>query len=157
MIQVCNIILFGSLILFFHTYLFYPIFVYCNFLFRKKNTAKLPFKDSELPWVSCLISVYNEEKIIKEKIISALDSNYPKDKLKFYIGSDASNDRSEEILQKLTAEFDNLNFYSYTVRRGKPQVLNDLMKECENYLSFGKDHIVLFTDANVIQIGRAHV
>jgi cellulose synthase/poly-beta-1,6-N-acetylglucosamine synthase-like glycosyltransferase len=45
-----------------------------------------------LPSVSLIVSAYNEEKIIGEKIDNCLSLNYPQDQLEIIVVSDASTD-----------------------------------------------------------------
>jgi cellulose synthase/poly-beta-1,6-N-acetylglucosamine synthase-like glycosyltransferase len=52
-----------------------------------------------LPTVSFIITAYNEEKRIEEKIMNSLSQDYPKDKLKIIIASDSSIDKTDEIVE----------------------------------------------------------
>jgi cellulose synthase/poly-beta-1,6-N-acetylglucosamine synthase-like glycosyltransferase len=49
--------------------------------------------------VSILIAAYNEEKVIKEKLESIFNSNFPKEKIEVIVGSDASTDKTNEIVK----------------------------------------------------------
>jgi cellulose synthase/poly-beta-1,6-N-acetylglucosamine synthase-like glycosyltransferase len=51
------------------------------------------------PKVSLIISAYNEEKSIAAKIENALSTHYPADKLEIIVASDASEDRTDEIVR----------------------------------------------------------
>lgn len=104
----------------------------------------------DLPVVSCITSVYNEADIIERKVQSVLNSKYPIDKIKLFIGSDASDDGSNELINALKNKYSTIYFFSYTSRRGKTNVINDLIEEAYNVTPQSKDHIILFTDANVI-------
>ena len=89
---ILKVLFFLSIGLLVHSYLFYPFLLFILYKFSKKNN-KIEQKDNH-PNVSIIISVYNESSVIIEKLNSILHSNYPKDKIKVYIGSDASNDDS---------------------------------------------------------------
>ncbi|MDQ3141887.1 MAG: glycosyltransferase [Bacteroidota bacterium] len=142
-----EILFYFSLFLFLHTYLIYPITTILAARLKKKSTlATLETK----PWVSVVISVFNEERWIQQKIESVFQSNYPMEKVDVYIGSDHSNDSTNDIIHKLTSKFHQLYFFEYNTRRGKSYVINDLMVEVFKKRSKSKDHIILFTDANVI-------
>ena len=75
--------------------------------------------------VSSITSVYNEASVIQKKIETLLSSNYPKDKLTIYIGSDASSDQSNEVIAELAKHNPQIKFFPYTERRGKSSVIND--------------------------------
>src|SRR5690606_11909873 len=53
---------------------------------------------AELPEVAVLISAYNEERWIGERIRNLLAQDYPADRLRILIGSDGSVDRTAEIM-----------------------------------------------------------
>lgn len=144
-----KILLLLSVILFLHSYLFYPLSLYLAQRIQKKKKKKaLPFEN--LPFVSVIISVYNEEFIIEEKIKSIIQGNYPLEKIQIYIGSDASTDDSNVILSKLAALHPQITLNYFSIRRGKTMVVNDLVSKALEKNSRSKDHILLFTDANVI-------
>ena len=51
------------------------------------------------PKVSFIITAYNEEKRIKEKIENTLKQDYPREKLEIIVASDYSTDRTDEIAE----------------------------------------------------------
>ena len=53
----------------------------------------------ELPSVSFIITAYNEEKRIKQKIENSLSQDYQKEKLEIIIASDCSIDGTDEIVK----------------------------------------------------------
>ncbi len=150
MIFIVKCLLYISLGLFLHSYILYPIIVgLFYFLQKKKKRIQFTIED-DLPMVFILISVHNEEKIIRQKLESLFQTNYPLDHIQVYVGSDFSNDHTNSILQEFQTKYTNLHALFYNVRRGKPQVLNDLMKVVRENHSLAADRIVLYTDANVI-------
>ena len=56
--------------------------------------------DHELPTVSFIISAYNEEKPISQKIENSLNQIYPCKKLEIVIASGCSTDRTGNIVQE---------------------------------------------------------
>ena len=50
------------------------------------------------PSVTIVISAYNEEKDIEDKIRNSLLLDYPEDKLEIVVSSDGSTDRTDEIV-----------------------------------------------------------
>ena len=92
-----------------------------------------------LPRVAVLVAAFNEERHIAERVHNLLEQDYPADRLRIYVGSDASTDRSAEILR--TIDNARLTFVDFTERRGKSSVVNDLA-------AMASEHILVFTDAN---------
>jgi len=121
-----------------HSYLIYPFSLILISIFKKKPNNN---KTELLPTVSILISAFNEEKVIKERINNLKQLNYDFSKLEVLVGSDCSNDRTVEILNELSKKFNWLVLKDFKERRGKAAVLNDLANESKN-------DVLVFTDAN---------
>lgn len=96
-------------------------------------------KDDFLPSVSVLISARNEEKDIGWKVRETLTWDYPRDRLELLVASDASEDRTEEILQAIKDP--RLKLARMERRSGKGVALNRLAQLAQGELLF-------FTDAN---------
>jgi cellulose synthase/poly-beta-1,6-N-acetylglucosamine synthase-like glycosyltransferase len=140
--MIWEIIFWASIILVFHTYLFYPILL-SILAANKKGNQSVYSEDEELPLVSIIISAFNEEEFIEEKIRSIYNTSYPAGRFETLVGSDASNDRTAEIVTALQQEFPSLKFFDFQERRGKGNVVNDLVKNSEGSL-------LVLTDANVM-------
>ena len=78
-----------------YIYFGYPLLLSAIALLWKKTT-----KARELckPAVSLIIAAYNEEAVIGDKIENSLQLDYPRDKLEIIVFSDASTDRTDEIV-----------------------------------------------------------
>jgi len=50
-----------------------------------------PLMIAHLPTVSLLIACYNEESVIRQRLLNALELDYPRNKLEIVIGSDGSD------------------------------------------------------------------
>jgi cellulose synthase/poly-beta-1,6-N-acetylglucosamine synthase-like glycosyltransferase len=105
-----------------YTYALYPIVIWC--CARLARPRVLPDADEEYrPSVALLIAAYNEESIIEERILNALQTEYPKSKLVIVIASDGSSDSTAELV---TAYQDRgVQLLNYPNRRGKALVLNE--------------------------------
>jgi len=108
-----------------------------RFVFRK--TDRRSADPSEWPPVAVVIAAYNEERHIAARVTNLLDQDYPADKLRIYIGSDGSKDRTAQILQGFQDE--RLKPLICEINRGKASVLNDLRAQTS-------EPIVVFSDAN---------
>jgi cellulose synthase/poly-beta-1,6-N-acetylglucosamine synthase-like glycosyltransferase len=71
------------------------------------------------------------------------NSDYPADKLEIIVGSDASDDMTDELLSGLKKIYNDLKIKIYDVRTGKPAVINNLAHDANG-------EILIITDANVI-------
>ena len=60
--------------------------------------------DSYSPKVSFIITAYNEENQIKEKIEGSLLQDYPKGRLEIIVASDCSSDRTDDIVRSFGGE-----------------------------------------------------
>lgn len=136
------IIFVGSVYLILHTYAIYPLWL---LIFSKKESSeKQLFKlDEELPEVAILMAAYNEEKVIGDKIASVFKTSYPLQKIHFYIGSDASTDKTDEIIQEWQRKYPQINLIRYGGRTGKSGIINDLSDKATQ-------EIFILTDANVV-------
>ena len=131
-----------SIFLLLYSYILYPALLRI-LAYRKQSNRIIYSENGDLPDISIIMSVYNEEKVLEDKINSIYNTSFPKGKMEVLIGSDGSNDRTEEILLNMKKKFINFSFYHSNLRKGKPNVLNDLVSKA-------KGDILIFTDANVL-------
>ena len=141
---ILEIIFFISIFLIFYTYFLYPAVL---MLFSFKKTHYLMSRSNiedytigELPLITMVISAYNEEKVIKEKLINITELEYPKDKLEVVIASDGSTDQTNSIIKLFKLK--NLKFFELP-RMGKVNVLNKIIPKTNG-------SILVFSDANTI-------
>lgn len=130
-------LLWSSIALILYTYFLYPALLYAfGGLFRFQGK-----KDDITPRVSLLLSAYNEEKYLEEKIRNCREIDYPRDRIEVIIGSDGSDDRTNEIGNR--SQGDGVTFLPFTERRGKVNVINDLVSRSHG-------DILIFSDANTM-------
>src|SRR5437867_8160897 len=55
---------------------------------------------TQWPDVSILLSAYNEEDIIADRMQNLMELDYPRERLEVLVGSDGSTDRSCEIVNR---------------------------------------------------------
>lgn len=115
------------IVLIVYPFIIYPIILkVLASIFNNSVTKNYDFKGD----VTVLIAAYNEESTIENCIKSIYNSNYPKEKIKVLVGSDGSSDKTHEIIERLMASYDTLNYYIYE-RSGKNFVLNKLVKNVD--------------------------
>ncbi len=83
--------------LFLYAYLGYPLLLRLVCAFRR--TRAIPDDGGELPTISITIPAYNEERSIAATLDRLLAIDYPADKRQILIVSDASTDRTDEIVR----------------------------------------------------------
>ena len=143
------ILFWASAIGVFYTYLFYPLLL--RILARGKQANTVVFeKEGEWPLVSILLAVYNEEKVIREKLDSLCQLDYPNGRLHIYIGSDCSSDQTNDIVASYAQQYSNIHFFPFQDRNGKPGVINRLHDEAMALGGESQNHVLVITDASVM-------
>nr|MBP8271310.1 glycosyltransferase [Sphaerotilus sp.] len=144
----------GGVVAVIYSYALYPVVLFIigainqglrdvAFVFRKHDRridAGRGEAEPEWPHVAVVISAYNEETHIVSRIENLLKLDYPADKLRAYIGSDGSRDRTAERMAQFQDD-PRVVALPFEVNRGKASVLNDLVSRTV-------EPIVVFSDAN---------
>ncbi|MCD6069171.1 MAG: hypothetical protein K0S33_3997 [Bacteroidetes bacterium] len=126
-----------------HSYVLYPLWIIVSTPKRKQNNELYAESDA-LPEVAILLAAYNEEEVIEAKLKSMLATTYPKHKLKIYIGSDASTDRTNEIIRSFIPGNEGIiQLIKFPGRTGKSGIINTLAEKAQ-------EEIFIMTDANVL-------
>ena len=129
-------VLFVSAFSLLHTYLLYPLALAIVARLIGTRQRELP---SELPTVSLIIAAYNEEEIIAEKIENSLMLEYPSEKLNIVVFSDASSDKTDEIVESFPQE--QIRLIRVEGRVGKTECQNIVAEQVEG-------EVLVFSDAN---------
>lgn len=150
------IVAIGGVVAVVYSYALYPLALFVvgaisqglrdvAFVFRKSE-RRLEMQRSaagtepDWPPVAIVISAYNEERHIVSRIENLLALDYPADRLRAYIGSDGSRDRTAELMRRFEGEV-RIVALPFEQNRGKASVLNDLVARTT-------EPIVVFSDAN---------
>lgn len=124
----------------FYSYLGYGILLWCIIrirnLSKKQDVETLELSDFE-PSVTLIVAAYNEEGIIKEKILNTLQLQYPEDKLHIIFITDGSTDNTPIIVK----EYKRILLLHEGNRGGKLAAMHRAM-------AYVKTPIVIFSDAN---------
>jgi len=117
-----------------YVYIGYPLLVYLVSIFIPK-----PLVSGEIePHVTVLITAYNEEAAIREKIANTLQIDYPADKLEILVASDGSTDGTDEIVKKMAGR--GVKLFRQEGRVGKTETQNNAVEQATG-------EIILFSDA----------
>jgi len=111
-----------------------------TYLIRRVN-RRCATRTDYVPQVAILMSVYNEESVIRAKVKNLLEINYPFDQLEFLLGLDAPVDSTSKLLSQIPSS--RLRVFPFQTRRGKLAVLCDLAGHTSA-------EVLVFTDANTM-------
>lgn len=117
----------------FHAYFGYPISLFLIGLVRQRSVARQDY----FPSVSLIITVFNEEKRIREKIENTLSILYPEGKLEILFVSDGSTDRTDSIV--LEYHDRGITLLPVSERRGKEHAQREAVAQA-------KGDLLVFTD-----------
>jgi len=128
----------SSLGLLLYSYALYPALLW---VLTKLTRSPVPEdgQPGDWPHVSILLSAYNEEQVISERITNLLEIDYPTDKLEILVGSDGSTDRTCDLVNAHGSQ--RVRLVPFERRRGKASVINDLV-------THARGAILVLTDAN---------
>lgn len=123
-----------AILLIVYVYVGYPALIVLLSIFVKNKVKRT---DGE-PFVTFLITAYNEEKSIREKLVDTLALDYPKDRLQIIVASDGSTDQTDEIVKG----FSDFGVYLCRVegRVGKTETQNQAVRKASG-------EIIVFSDA----------
>lgn len=133
-----EIIFFLFLFIIFYVYFGYPLII---LLIAAINKKTVQINENFEPTVSLIIAAYNEEDIIEEKLKNSLSLDYPKDKLEIVVFSDASTDRTNELVNRYQDK--GIILIQLSERKGKTAGQNLAVNHA-------KGEIIIFSDANAV-------
>ena len=116
-----------------------PFLIYPAGLFLFSRLCRQKTVATAKPRATLIISAHNEEAVIDEKIRNALSLEYPTDLLEVMVISDASEDRTDEIVAKYADR--NVKLRRQDDRQGKSAGLSRFCPDATG-------DILVFTDAN---------
>ncbi len=128
-------IFWGAAALIAYTYAGYPLWLWLRCQLRPMPVLSGFFQ----PFVSIVMVVRNEERVLRQKLENLLALDYPEDQMEIIVVSDGSTDGSEAVLREY-ARRPHVHAVMNQLSRGKASGLNDAF-------SLAHGEIVIFTDA----------
>ena len=122
--NIMEYIFWASFLLLVYIYAGYPFFIAARACLFPRPVKKSPFSGT----CSLIIAARNEADNLPAKIESILAQSALSTVVEIVIGSDASTDRTAEVVRSYADP--RIKLVEFTERRGKPSVLNDLMHCC---------------------------
>ncbi len=121
-----------------YIYLGYPLMLaLLSVVMPARKVEKKPIR----PSVSLIISCFNEEDVLREKLENSFALEYPQDKFEICVVSDASSDRTDEIAKEYSEK--GVRLIRVEGRVGKTACLNVAVPQTTG-------EIVVFSDANAM-------
>ena len=117
----------------FYSYLGYPSSLYLLSIIKSKQVEKKMY----YPTVTIIITAYNEERNIRDKIINTLRIEYPKDKLQIIVASDGSYDNTVGIAEEYIKS--GIEIFARLERSGKENTQKEAIR-------IARGEIFVFTD-----------
>ncbi|MFW8600190.1 glycosyltransferase family 2 protein [Desulfobacterota bacterium M19] len=126
-----------SLLEVFYAYFGYPISLILLRTVRQKKIQREPHEVS----VTLIITAFNEEKRIREKLENSLALEYDKDKLQILVASDGSTDATNEIVRSYADK--GIELLEVVKRGGK----ENAQKEA---IGYARGEVIVFSDVATI-------
>ena len=136
---VAAVLVWAALLLLFYVYLAYPALLWMLGRFRDR-VIRRDLQREDWPFVSITVPAYNEETQIEELIRSLLALDYPADRVQRLIVSDASSDRTDEIVRRYADQ--GVELLRMSKRGGKTRAENAAAEHL-------RGEIVVNTDASI--------
>ena len=133
-----KIIFFIALFAIFYAMIGYPLtLIILDKILKRDNEKDLTYK----PFVSIIISAYNEEKVIEKKLENIIQSTYPS--YEVIVANDASSDRTVALVEEFIATHPQYDIKVNTVKNhlGKTNAQDEAV-------DVAKGEIIVFSDAN---------
>lgn len=139
MIAIATILFWFAMSWIVYVFVGYPALIW---LLARLRPNPLNKSEGELPPVCFVMAAYNEERGIADRIQNYLDLDYPRHLLSFKIGSDASSDATDSIIERFRAIDPSIELVRYP-RSGKTKIVYELAAR-------SAAEIIIFTDADVL-------
>jgi cellulose synthase/poly-beta-1,6-N-acetylglucosamine synthase-like glycosyltransferase len=120
-----------------YTYVGYPLLVWVISRFAQRTVQRGVIE----PTVSIIITAYNEERHLREKLQNTLYLDYPAEKTEIIVSSDCSSDRTDEIVREFAPR--GILLHRQPNRLGKTAAQNEAVR-------LAQGEIILFSDATTL-------
>jgi len=133
-----------------YAYLVYPaLLLGCHFFCRRG--ASRP-DTTFFPTVSIVLAAYNEASCIRQKIENCLALDYPREKLEILVGSDGSEDGTNQIVAEYADR--GVVLLEFHPRRGKMATVNRIVEKATGEICVFSDVSELFEPDAVRKLVR---
>ena len=141
---------FAPLAIALYAYAGYPILLWLGGKVRKKPSAVVP--GTVWPSVTITVPVYNAETSIRSTLERILALQYERDKLQVLVVSDASTDRTDDIVRELRVR--GVELLRLPERRGKTVAENTALAASRGEILVNVDSTILLEPASLKRLVR---
>lgn len=120
-----------------YTYFGYPLSVFLLSLLIRNPVKR---REGYEPFVTFLITAYNEEKDIAKKLENTLSLDYPREKLEILVASDGSTDGTDRIVRDFSKKNSSIRLLRVEGRVGKTETQNRAVEAA-------RGEVIIFSDA----------
>ncbi|MGB3907164.1 MAG: glycosyltransferase [Methanomethylovorans sp.] len=149
-----DLVFMWQLLILFEVVLF-TSYTFIMYIYSRKEEKKENPTNSDLPSITLIIPMYNEEKVIREKIENTALLDYPNDKLEVIIVDDYSKDNSIEISKDAISK---TSLKAKVVKneggKGKARGLNWIFPQVSNEITVISDADALLKEDSLLQITK---
>lgn len=131
---IAQIIFWASALALAYTYVGYPALIALISTLRPRKVARRDFT----PSLTIIITAYNEERALPEKLANTLALDYPRDLIEIIVASDCSSDRTDEIVRSFHGQ--GVTLHRQPQRLGKTAAQNAAVEKA-------RGEIIVFSDA----------
>jgi len=126
---------------FFIFYIYLGYYLLLLLVSKVKRDRREAAKNTGLKSVSIVITVHNEEKLIKRRLDNCFALDYSDDMLEIIVACDGCTDNTIAIVESVATKKPQVKLHIVPDQRGRAYILNEVTNVVQN-------EIVLFTDAN---------
>lgn len=130
------------LVIMFCTWIGYLAVLFVVNKFICQNIANKAGADNANKLVTVIVTAYNEERTIENRIRNIIASDYPNDKLEIIVASDGSNDTTDNIVNALSCK--DKRIHLMTLGRGGKSAAQNKVIPC------ARGEIIVLTDAESV-------
>ncbi len=106
--------------------------------------------EMELPFVSIIIPVHNEESVIERRLNNIFESNFPKNKMELIVVDSGSIDNTRSIIEE---KFPNrVTLLKEELRKGKANAINLALQICKGEIVIITDGPALYHKDTILQL-----
>lgn len=131
-----------------YTYVGYPLLLGALHWVLPRRASRAA--EGLTPSISIILAAYNEASCIREKLDNCLGLDYPPGSVEILVGSDGSDDGTNEIVEEYVPR--GIRLFAYTPRRGKMATVNRLVREARHEICVFSDVSEIFDPDAVRQL-----
>ncbi|MFW5800004.1 MAG: glycosyltransferase [Spirochaetota bacterium] len=137
-----------SLLFLFYTYFGYPLLIYFLSRLTKQKSKIIKSAKDYNPPITVILTVYNEEENIINKLDNLSKLEYPQDKLNIVIVDDGSTDNTFSLIEKYIKDNDRINIKPISQEnKGKAVSINTACDYIKDNFNNNDERLIFLCDS----------